>query len=657
MRSFVSCSRRSAVALGNNTMRRVDLRELSLQHQRIRSAEYSSLFRSSGAERLRDDDNSGNKKGAKTKDDKQGQGSFRRMGDAAARETRQKIVAKVEVSVRERLQKEFPNELEASWFGNNNLAGVGTDAPVPLLTLSSFRTLLALNGFQKVVTPTGTKSRLYLAEGVVATPPMKLSFNATAIPFASGYQEFARGMEINNVGVFGDVHKLVRGGTTKRKNRLFAQPLERSQLHPDDGEMKTPTSSCSSTTTLSSSTFPEFVQEDITLYRWTENSAARFVDRTYSSWTGWTQRRFVRPLRDAKYRTRVALKSANAMRAKMRQILEKSIVERVVEELRAIRDKSSASNTVVIAAPAVSVPPTQADSPVLEATANNEKDVTAERKSDKMPPDKFAESLTSSPSSAHENDNGDEEHNDHLETLVVISSRPIPRRVGPTTGFQRSFPNSTSGTNNNKNTITIEGDEIVDSVTLYRHMTPSTRILALPDYYVLRHSSASTLVAVSLVVFGALPLAYRSYVFSIDYDWLVGSGTIAASVIATITYGILSARWRARTSQSKTLHEGLGARVGARDEAALLLLKDGAIRSVTKAVLEAAGEEGDSTNANSNNSSSASGVAVGGALIDPREWAIDFGLMEEQGGEGTKPTTATSGSVNNSFEQHKQYEQ
>ena len=275
----------------------------------------------------------------------------------------------------------------------------------------------------------------------------------------------------------------------------------------------------------------------------------------------------------------------------------------------------------------------------------------------------------SSPSTADENDNNDKKDDDPLETLVVISSRPSPRNVVATTRFHRSFPKSTSG---NNNTGIDEGDEIIDSVTLYRRMTPSTRILALPDYYVLRHSSASTLVAVSLVIFGALPLAYRSYVFSIDYDWLVGSGTIAASVIATITYGIFAARWRARTSQSKTLHEGLGARVGARDEAAVLLLKEGAIRSVARAVLEAAVEEGRSgVSTNSNSSNGGGVVGIGGALIDPREWAIDFGLMEErestagtvveatngmeeksslskQGGEGRK-TTTTSGSVDDSL--------
>uniref|UniRef100_A0A7S0UHT6 Uncharacterized protein n=1 Tax=Pseudo-nitzschia delicatissima TaxID=44447 RepID=A0A7S0UHT6_9STRA len=210
----------------------------------------------------------------------------------------------------------------------------------------------------------------------------------------------------------------------------------------------------------------------------------------------------------------------------------------------------------------------------------------------------------------------DKKEVDPLETLVVISSRPKDMEPEKSTAITLqivgSKPNSTSQT-----IATDEGDEIVNSIALYRRMTPSTRILALPDYYVLRHSSASTLVSFSLVVFGALPLAYRSYIFSINYDWLVGSGLIATSVIATITYGIVSWRWRARTSQSKTVHEALGARVGARDEAALLLLKEGAVRSVVGAILDA------QTNP------TISEEIAGNALIDPIEWAIDFGIMED----------------------------
>lgn len=171
-----------------------------------------------------------------------------------------------------------------------------------------------------------------------------------------------------------------------------------------------------------------------------------------------------------------------------------------------------------------------------------------------------------------------------------------------------------------------DGDDIVDSVALYRQMTPSTRILALSDYYVLRHSSASNLVNVSLIVFGALPLSYRSYVFAIDYDWLIGSGPIAVSVVLTISYYILIARWRARTSQSKAVQEALCVRVGARDEAALLLLKEGAVRSIAGAVLDAS-EQG--------RFPELIDCGDGSASIDPREWAIDFGLLKE-------PTTTTN---------------
>ena len=157
--------------------------------------------------------------------------STKQMQEASAREARKDLVAKVEPLVRDRLQKEFPREFQASWFNDNNVY----DNTIEPMTVSSFKNLLALNGFQTVAKPSNT--RLYLAEGVVATPPIKLSFNAKAIPFASGYQEFARGMEMDNVGVFGDVHKhLVKAHQTKTsKELLFAQPLERSHLHPDDG--------------------------------------------------------------------------------------------------------------------------------------------------------------------------------------------------------------------------------------------------------------------------------------------------------------------------------------------------------------------------------------------------------------------------------------
>ncbi len=586
----------------------------NLQQSSVVVGRSYSLFRNSVAKRLKDTTMKG--------------WSTRALQEEASREARQKLFSKVEPLVRERLKKEFPREFEASWF--RDAPAFGGKHP-PTLTLSSFKTLLALNGFQRVVKPSGNNHRLYLAEGVVATPPMNLSFNAMSIPFASGYQEFARGMDIDNVGVFGDFHNhfVTSTQSNTKKDRLFAQPLESSFLHPEDGKPKPQSSDNDAQPTTSD--FPEFIQEDITPYRITENAAARIIDSTYSRWTGWTQRRIVRPLKDAKYRTRVAIKSANAMRAKFHEALEKPIAQRIWEELSEMRKPPSQrkrienGNSVIANEVSISAEGTERKAPYSKLSSEKEDDFNDKEVKSEMIAEK--ENQEDSPtmieiSSDDKNDHSDDgsgndkKEVDPLETLVVISSRP--KDVEPeksraiTLQIVGSKPNSTSET-----IATDEGDEIVDSVALYRRMTPSTRILALPDYYVLRHSSASTLVSASLVVFGALPLAYRSYIFSINYDWLVGSGLIATSVIATITYGIVSWRWRARTSQSKTVHEALCARVGARDEAALLLLKEGAVRSVVGAILDA--------QTNPTNSEEISRYT----LIDPIEWSIDFGIMED----------------------------
>jgi len=142
----------------------------------------------------------------------------------------------------------------------------------------------------------------------------------------------------------------------------------------------------------------------------------------------------------------------------------------------------------------------------------------------------------------------------------------------------------------------------------------------LPDYYVLRHSSASTLASVSLIVLGAIPLSYRSYVFSIHYDWLIDSSMIAASVVATISYYIYVNRWNHRTSQSKTVSEALAARIYARDDAALWILREGAVRTVSKALIEEA-------NAGNAKNTLPTKTKTNHPLIDTREWAADFGLI------------------------------
>jgi len=472
--------------------------------------------------------------------------------------------------------------------------------------MASFRTLLELNGFSAVATPSGSESVLYLAEGVVATPPL---FDRARIPFASGYQEFAREIDLEDVGVFGDVRHLLSAPASKT-DRLFAQPVgdARSHLHPDDG-----VDGAKRRTLL-----PVLVQEDLTLYRLAETSAARFLDGTYARISGWTQKRVVRPLTNARYRTRVAIKSANALRARLRSVLERSLADRALEGIRNLHAADAVPAAAIADSPPPSSdrggsPPSSSSKPAKDhrggdgGGGDREAPVVVggrtEKEEQHADPDAANRSIaaTGIPATATDRDHED----DPLETVVAITSRP---RTARARGVGRHRDDD-------------DEDEIVDSVALFRRMTPATRMLTLPGIYVLRHSSASTLVSVSLVVFGALPLAYRSYLFSVNYGWLPGAGSIAAaSVLATVGYYIVVGRWRARTSQRGALHEALAARVGARDEAALLLLREGAVRAVSRAVSEAVDGRGGSASA-------AARPQPPPTSVDPVSWAIDLGLL------------------------------
>mmetsp|Transcript_19562 Transcript_19562/g.45465 ORF Transcript_19562/g.45465 Transcript_19562/m.45465 type:complete len:303 (-) Transcript_19562:8481-9389(-) len=73
----------------------------------------------------------------------------------------------VEDAVRRRLHETYP----LAFGAKQPMSGSSPRGNEWIMLLSSIRTLLDLNGFQKVVTPSGTNARLYLAEGVVATPP------------------------------------------------------------------------------------------------------------------------------------------------------------------------------------------------------------------------------------------------------------------------------------------------------------------------------------------------------------------------------------------------------------------------------------------------------------------------------------------------------
>jgi hypothetical protein len=121
-----------------------------------------------------------------------------------------------------------------------------------------------------------------------------------------------------------------------------------------------------------------------------------------------------------------------------------------------------------------------------------------------------------------------------------------------------------------------------EEIFLLTHMTQSNRILALPNH-VYGHKTASTLIAVSLVVFGALPVAYRSLTFALEYPgW---SQVMAASVIGTVSYGIWSSRSMAVTRQSHHVSKAVSSRIFARNDAVLWGLQQGAVQRLSKAIM------------------------------------------------------------------------
>jgi hypothetical protein len=112
---------------------------------------------------------------------------------------------------------------------------------------------------------------------------------------------------------------------------------------------------------------------------------------------------------------------------------------------------------------------------------------------------------------------------------------------------------------------------------------PELRLLALADHNAYGHKAASTLISFSLVVFGAIPLAYRSYVFTLDYPG--SSQMVAASVLVTISYGIWSTKSIAVTRQSQVVSNAIAHRIYARNDAVLWALQQGAVQRVTEGVL------------------------------------------------------------------------
>lgn len=255
-----------------------------------------------------------------------------------------------------------------------------------------------------------------------------------------------------------------------------------------------------------------------------------------------------------------------------------------------------------------------------------------------------------------------------IETVLELLRQQLSMVHLPTESESAPHPNIRlpsmveSSTFETKENLLVLGEGRTE-MTLYAHMSPSVRLLALP--YVLGHKSASTLVSVSLVIFGAIPLAYRSLNYAFLYPGL--SEALAASVIGTITYGIWSQRYNARISQTRVVTNGLLHRIQARDDAVIFLLQEGAVRQVSQAILaeylerydksliparhrrfgnEILAQLGTRNKIKMTTSTTASKKPfVSKELINPLELAAELGLLEQVG----KKTLVLQGQDNNAI--------
>jgi hypothetical protein len=121
-------------------------------------------------------------------------------------------------------------------------------------------------------------------------------------------------------------------------------------------------------------------------------------------------------------------------------------------------------------------------------------------------------------------------------------------------------------------------------------------------------------------VFGAMPVAYRSFNFAAAYPGL--SQVIKTSVVVTIMYGIWSTRSISRTRQSQVVANALSRRVYARDDAVILVLQDGAIRRVSESVLEVYQKIAEG------NKEAGEIACDQQHLVNPKEIAVELGLIE-----------------------------
>lgn len=152
-------------------------------------------------------------------------------------------------------------------------------------------------------------------------------------------------------------------------------------------------------------------------------------------------------------------------------------------------------------------------------------------------------------------------------------------------------------------------------------------LLVLPtDAFRLRHGRAASIIYLSLVLFGAAPLTYRSLKFALDYPAL--AQIMVASVLGSVSYSLWASREGARTRQSLVVMSAAASRIIARDASALLILRE----KGTQALVEAVGDEYLSRGKGKEIAREDQSQAMESLPMRPVDIAVELGLLVQENG-------------------------
>mmetsp|Transcript_32154 Transcript_32154/g.58930 ORF Transcript_32154/g.58930 Transcript_32154/m.58930 type:complete len:532 (-) Transcript_32154:904-2499(-) len=146
-------------------------------------------------------------------------------------------------------------------------------------------------------------------------------------------------------------------------------------------------------------------------------------------------------------------------------------------------------------------------------------------------------------------------------------------------------------------TVAVDNEDILvlskkdNRSLLLEDVPPQYRLLVLPESssfqpYNLRHGRSGTVIYTGLVLFGAVPLTYRSLKYAMDYaEYPAVANTMIASVVLSVSYSLWASYFSARTRQLLAVSSAVSSRIVARDDGSKAILVEEACEGLADAVM------------------------------------------------------------------------